>query len=145
MRRSVAQLFCLAGGLALLLLGAFGFISDSSFEGGDGVQGDTFLGFEVNGWHNVIHIASGLLLLWAAPRHRRARPVCFYFGTLYALVTLIGWIDGEDVLGVIPVNLADNILHTALTALALGAAVFSTAPGRTPLQPLQGSSRPLRA
>jgi hypothetical protein len=117
--RTPAQWYCLLAGLALLLAGALGFISDSSFDTGDGIQGDTFLGLEVNGIHNLIHLASGLALLAAFPRRSSARAMAIAFALVYGLVTVIGLVDGEDVLGLIPVNAADNVLHIALTALGL--------------------------
>ena len=118
-RRTPAQWYSLLAGLALLLAGIFGFISDSSFETGDGVQGDLFLGFEVNAIHNLIHVASGLVLLAASPKRASARAVAIGFGLVYGLVAIIGLIDGEDVLGLIPINSADNLLHIALAALGI--------------------------
>ena len=41
------------------------------------------------------------------------------------MVALIGLIDGSDVLGVIPVNGADNVLHIALSALGILTALMS--------------------
>jgi hypothetical protein len=118
-RRTPAQWYCLLAGLALLLAGAFGFISDSSFDTGEGVQGDLFLGFEVNAIHNLIHVASGLVLLAASPKRASARAVAIGFGLVYGLVATVGLIDGEDVFGLIPINSADNLLHIALAALGV--------------------------
>jgi hypothetical protein len=118
-RRTPAQWYCLLAGVSLLLAGIFGFISDSSFDTGDGVQGDLFLGFEVNAIHNLIHVASGLVLILASPKRASARAVAIGFGLVYGLVAIIGLIDGEDVLGLIPINSADNLLHIALAALGL--------------------------
>ena len=118
-QRTPAQWYCLLAGLALLLAGIFGFISDSSFETGDGIDGGRFLGFEVNAIHNLIHVASGLVLLAASPRRASARAVALGFGLVYGLVAIIGLIDGEDVLGLIPINSADNLLHIALAALGI--------------------------
>ena len=118
-RRTPAQWYCLLAGLALLLAGIFGFISDSSFDTGDGLQGGSFLGFEVNAIHNLVHVASGLVLIAASPRRASARAVALAFGLVYGAVALIGLIDGSDVLGLIPVNSADNVLHIALAALGI--------------------------
>jgi len=118
-RRTPAQWYCLLAGLSLLLAGVLGFISDSSFDTGDGVQGDLFLGFEVNAIHNLIHVASGLVLLAASPKRASARAVALGFGLVYGLVAIVGLIDGEDVLGLIPINSADNLLHIALAALGI--------------------------
>jgi len=124
-RRSPAQWYCLLAGLSLLLAGIFGFISDASFDTGDGVQGDLFLAFEVNAIHNLIHVASGVVLLAASPRRASARVVALGFGLVYGLVAIIGLIDGEDVLGLIPVNSADHLLHVALSALGIISGLIS--------------------
>ena len=127
--RTPAQWYCLLGGLSLLLAGILGFFADSSFTTGSGINGDKLLSiFEVNGIHNLIHIASGLLLLAAAPRRGSAKTVALGFGLVYGVVTIIGLIDGNDVLGLIPVNGPDNVLHIALTALGLISGFIS--PGR---------------
>ena len=39
----------------------------------------------------------------------------------FGVVTIIGLIDGKDVLGLFPVNPADNILHIVLTVAAFAA------------------------
>jgi hypothetical protein len=132
-----AQWYCLLAGAALLLAGIFGFLADATFDTGasgadnDGgnvggaLQGDSFLGFEVNGWHNVVHLLSGLLLLSAFRKRTAAKTVALAFGIVYGLVALIGLIDGNDVLGLIPVNPADNILHIALSLAGILAALVS--------------------
>jgi hypothetical protein len=135
--RTPAQWYCLLAGAALLLAGIFGFIADATFDTGlsgtdnDGgnaggaLQGDSFLGFEVNGWHNVVHILSGVVLLAAFSKRKPAKTVALAFGIVYGLVAIIGLIDGNDVLGLIPVNPADNILHIALSAVGILAALVS--------------------
>ena len=118
--RTLAQTFCLVFGIVLLAVGVLGFIfASTNFNVGDTLQGDEFIIFEVNGWHNVVHIASGALLLLAAPKGPLAATVATAFGLVYAVVTVWGFVDGNDVLNLIPVNTADNILHLAITALAL--------------------------
>ena len=126
--RTLAQWYCLLAGAALLLAGLFGFIADGSFneKAPDGtIQGGSFLGFEVNGWHNLVHLASGLVLLAAANAAPAARLTAITFGVVYGIVALIGLIDGSDVLGIIPINGADNILHLALAALGIIAGLQS--------------------
>ena len=135
--RTPAQWYCLLAGAALLLAGIFGFIADATFDtgatgtdndggnAGGGLQGDSFLGFEVNGWHNVIHLLSGLVLLAAFSKRKPAKTVALAFGIVYGLVTIIGLIDGNDVLGLIPVNPADNVLHLALSLVGILAALAS--------------------
>ena len=135
--RHPAQWYCLLAGLALLLAGILGFLADASFDteygnadtdqtgNADGqLQGDGLLGFEVNGWHNLVHLASGLVLLLAWRKGGLARTVALAFGVVYGLVALIGLIDGNDVLGIIPVNGADNILHIGLSLLGIVAGLL---------------------
>ena len=147
-----AQWYCLLAGISLLLAGIFGFIADATFdtaggsdpEGGNvgGVlQGDSFLGFEVNGWHNIVHILSGLLLLAAFRRRGPAKSVALAFGVVYGLVAIIGLIDGNDVLGLIPVNPADNILHIALSALGILTGLMSRANHRDSNRSLAGETQ----
>ena len=73
-RRTPAQWYCLLAGLSLLLAGILGFIVDSNFDTGNGINGGKLLSiFEVNGIHNLVHVASGLLLLAASPKRRAPR------------------------------------------------------------------------
>ena len=133
--RTPAQWYCYLAGAGLLLAGIFGFFADSTFDTGSspdrlggnvgGLQGDSFLGLEVNGWHNVVHIASGLFLLAMAGKRRTAKPAALAFGVVYGLVAIIGLIDGNDVLGFIPINKADNVLHILLSLAGILAAVIS--------------------
>jgi hypothetical protein len=147
-----AQWYCLLAGLALLLAGIFGFIADATFdtagssdpEGGNtggALQGDSFLGFEVNGWHNIVHILSGLLLLSAFRKRGPAKTVALAFGLVYGLVAIIGLIDGNDVLGFIPVNPADNILHIALSALGIITGLMSRGDYRDSDRSLAGETQ----
>jgi Domain of unknown function (DUF4383) len=123
--RTPAQWYCLLAGLALLLAGILGFVADASFEAGNGVDGGSLLGFEVNGWHNLVHLASGALLLSAFAKRKPAKTVAIAFGVVYGLVTLIGIVDGEDILGLLPVNAADNVLHLALALTGILAGLVS--------------------
>jgi hypothetical protein len=126
--RSPAQWFCIVVGATLVLVGLLGFLAEAKFDtsaGGDGgaLDGENLIIFEVNGWHNVVHIASGLFLLALSGRHATARTAALAFGAIYGVVTIIGLVDGKDVLGLFPVNPADNVLHILLTAAALAAAL----------------------
>ncbi len=132
--RTPAQWYCLLVGLALVLAGALGFLVNGSFsdarfgldfDDGEFLNGDLFLGLEVNGWHNVVHIATGALLLLGAWSRGAAKSVALAFGLAYVAVTVIGFIDGDDALNLITINLADNLLHAALAVTAILAALLS--------------------
>jgi hypothetical protein len=129
-KRSTTQLYCLVIGATLLLVGALGFLAEATFDtssGGDpgALDGEDFIIFEVNGWHNVVHLLSGAFLLLMASRHARARTAALAFGAIYGVVTVIGLIDGHDVLGIIPVDPADNVLHILLAGSALAVGLLS--------------------
>jgi len=128
--RTPAQWYCLLAGAVLAIAGLAGFIADASFEFGDGIDGGSLLGFEVNGVHNLIHLGSGALLLVASSRRDTAKAVAIAFGATYGLVALIGILDGDDVLGLIPINSADNVLHVGLALVGLLAGLVSRTASR---------------
>jgi hypothetical protein len=60
----------------VLVVGIVGFIADSSFGTGSDVDGSDLIVFEVHGWHNIVHILSGLLglaLWWRREWRARTR------------------------------------------------------------------------
>jgi hypothetical protein len=85
----------------------------------------------VNGWHNLVHIALGLLALAVAGSTSGARTYCLAVGLLYVVLAIWGFADSDDViLGLIPLNNEDNFLHLilGLTGLAAGAATPAAKP-----------------
>jgi hypothetical protein len=124
--RTPAQVYSLVFGVVLLIAGIAGFFADSSFGNlGSDVQGDELIVFEVNGWHNLVHIASGLLGLALAGRADTARAYALGFGVVYLAVTIWGMVDGNDVFGLLPVNGADNVLHIAIAVTGILAGLAS--------------------
>jgi hypothetical protein len=124
---SPARLYCTLVGAVLVIAGIIGFFYSSGFDtGAAGVAKDTdevFGILGVNGWHNLVHLAIGLLLLAAAGS--AARTAALGVGLLYLVLSIWGFIDGDNVLiGLVPVNSEDNVLHLVLglTGLAAGAA-----------------------
>ena len=130
-KRTPAQWYCLTFGGTLLLVGLIGFFANASFVTGKELEDDPLLGiFDVNGWHNVVHLASGAVLLAFAAKRATARTAALLFGVVYGLVTVIGFIDGTDVLAIIPTNGADNVLHLVISALAIVAGLVSSGDDR---------------
>jgi hypothetical protein len=125
--RTPAQWYCLIFGATLLVAGLLGFAFDSTFDTGSNLNGSKLIGiFEVNAIHNLVHVASGILLLALAPKRASAKLAALGFGAVYLVVTIIGIADGSDVLGLIPVNSADNLLHVAISGLAIASGLVST-------------------
>jgi hypothetical protein len=123
MESSPARLYATVVGAVLTILGIIGFFYSGSF-GSPGTVDDVFGIFAVNGWHNVFHLATGLLGLAAAGY--AARTYALAVGLLYLVVTIWGFIigSGDSILTIVPVNTEDNVLHliVGLTGLAAGAA-----------------------
>jgi hypothetical protein len=128
MRRTPAQVYCLVFGVALVAAGVLGFVTNSSFETGDDVSRDALLGlFDVNGWHNVVHLASGAAGLAVAGSRPAARVFAFGFGGVYVLVTILGLAAGDNstLFDLIAINTEDNFLHLAIAALGIVAGASS--------------------
>ena len=126
-KRTPAQWYCLVFGGTLLLFGLIGFLANASFVTGKELEDDPLLGiFDVNGWHNIVHLASGAVLLAFAAKRATAKMAALLFGVVYGVVTVIGFIDGTDVLAIIPVNGADNFLHLGISAAAIVAGLISS-------------------
>jgi hypothetical protein len=120
---SPAKLYAGLIGAVLLVAGIIGFFYSSSFGSPGNV--DAVLGIlDVNAWHNLVHILSGVAGLAAFSAGARAsRTYALVFGAVYIVVAIWGFIigDGDSILGFIPVNTEDNILHLILGVLGLGA------------------------
>lgn len=121
-RPSPAQVVAGVLGAVLVVAGLLGLAVDSSWDTGASLDRGALLGLDVNGWHDVVHVASGLLLLAGLGSNSRARTVCRLFGLTYVVVTIVGIADGRDVLGWIPINAPDDVLHALLAVVALWAA-----------------------
>ena len=125
--RTPAQVYSLVFGATLLLAGILGFFYSSAF--GTPGETDAILGiFEVNGWHNVVHIASGVLGLALAGSAAGARSYALGFGIVYLAVTIWGFAvgDGGEILGFLPVNTEDNFLHLAISLAGIAAGLLSS-------------------
>jgi Domain of unknown function (DUF4383) len=131
--RTPAQVYCLVFGVVLVIAGIVGFFTNSSFGTGEDAPRDALIGlFDVNGWHNVVHLLSGLAALAVAGSRPNARLFAFGFGGVYVLVTILGLAAGgsSTLFGLVAVNTEDNFLHLAIAAAGIlaGVATPSDAP-----------------
>ena len=70
--------------------------------------------------HNIVHIVSGLIGLFAFNSSKSySRWFLILFGLIYGIVTVLGFSAGGDILGLFQVNAADNYLHLTVAALCL--------------------------
>lgn len=117
--RTAAQWFCLLGGALLFVRGLVGFaFLDTSFD----LPGE--------GWHHLIHLLSGAILVAGAMAPVSARALAIGFGLIYAGFAGIGVADGDDVLGLIAADTADKIFHAVIGLASIGAGLVSPAEPR---------------
>jgi hypothetical protein len=138
--RSPAQNYALVIGAALTLAGIVGFFYSGSF--GDPGKVDDVLGvLDVNGWHNLVHLFSGLLGLAVARSYSASRAYAIGFGAVYAVVAIWGFVigDGESILGFLPVNSEDNVLHLLIALAGIFAGLGTAA---TPRPSARGTDEP---
>ena len=130
---SPARLYATLVGGTLVVAGIIGFFYDASFDAGNSIQADEVFGIlAVNGWHNLVHIATGAIGLLVAGY--AAREYALGLGVVYLLVAFLGFIelgggDTDSILKLIPVNTEDNFLHLILGLLGVGAGL-ATPKGR---------------
>jgi hypothetical protein len=115
---SPARLYATAVGALLVIAGIVGFFYSAAF-GSPGKVDDVFGVLSVNAWHNVLHIATGAIGLLVAGY--AARQYALGLGIAYLAVAAWSFAigSGESILGFLPVNTADDLLHLILGALGI--------------------------
>jgi hypothetical protein len=137
---SPARLYCLLVGAALVILGIIGFFYEASFASGDSIRSqDVFGVLSVNGWHNLVHVSTGALLLIAAGPAPRAASL--FVGVIYIVLCVLGFIatsnsgigfvaEHDTLVKLVPVNNPDNVLHLILGITGVIAFYASRTAGR---------------
>jgi len=132
---SPARLYCLLVGGVLVIAGIIGFFYEASFATGDSIRSDDVFGvLSVNGWHNLVHISIGALLLVCAGS--AARGAALFVGILYLVLCILGFIatgdsgidfiaENDTLIKLVPVNTEDNVLHLILGITGVVAAIAS--------------------
>ena len=95
-------------GLVLTLLGIAGFFSDGML-----------LMFEANTTQSIVHLATGLIGLFAFNSSQLySRWFLILFGLLYGIMAVLGFATGA-VLDFFTVNMANNYLHLGISVACL--------------------------
>jgi hypothetical protein len=129
--RSPASLYALTFGGVLVVAGIIGFFYEPAFTSDKAVREPVFGILDVNGWHNVVHIATGALgLLAFGAGTYAARTYAVGLGVVYIAVAVWGFAvgDGDSILSIVPVNTEDNVLHLIIGLAGLGAGAASAGP-----------------
>ena len=112
------------GGL-LVVIGLIGLAVNSSLHTGAALSSDSFLGFQVNGWDDLVGgTAFGLVLLVGTVSRSAARGACRLVALGY-LVLFVAGLGGDDAFGFVPANTADDVLRAVLAVVLLAAAARS--------------------
>lgn len=108
MAKSLGMLF----GIVFLAVGILGFVPGVTKD-------EMLLGiFQANLVHNVVHLLSGAVFLFASMAGAGPARLWFkVFGLIYAVVAVLGFMNPNGpVLGMISNNPADTYLHVVLAA-----------------------------
>jgi len=98
-------------GVIFLIVGGLGYVPNP-IVGENGI-------FVVNQAHNLVHLASGVVLLLGAFMNLGGLALKV-LGLVYAAVAVLGFVmTGDMLLGVIHINQADRLLHVALAVVLL--------------------------
>jgi hypothetical protein len=126
--KSLGQLAAVAIGLAYAVGGLIGF-GVTGFSNFVSQNGHNFLGLTLNPFQDLIHLAIGLLLIWAATRDTAVTEgVLLGVGGIYVVAAITGFIYAHiPVITITTAGNADNYLHLVTGATAILAALVSAA------------------
>ena len=141
---TLCRVFCLTAGPFLLIEdGIFGtLLANTAYTVGDDLPRETWnVFFQFNGWHHLLHVVTGAMLLVAGLRRRWAPLGTFAFGAIYALITPFGWLDGNDIFNVIYSSPRENVVHTLLAIVPMWLGVAGGAFSACRSSPRSGPGR----
>ena len=119
--RTVSQTIGLVFGAVYVLIGLVGFAITSGVGFAD-THGKDLVFFEINPLHNLVHIAIGVALIWAARAGANAsRVVNATIGSVYLLVGVVGLFVLNSSANILALNHPDNVLHLLSAAILIGA------------------------
>ena len=106
-------------GSGLVALGVAGFFCNGDFTSNERVRDDLLGVFRVNGWENTLYVVTGAVALALT-----SRACGVALGVLYIALAIWGFLlgSGHSVLGILPVNTANNLLHLGIGLAALAVA-----------------------
>jgi hypothetical protein len=120
---NITQHFALVVGLVYLVIGIVGF-TVTGFTGLTTDGQDKLLGFDLNIFHNVVHLAigAGFLLVSRLNDANIAQGVVIGGGLVYILAALLGFLNELQILSIDSEFAADNFLHlfSGLAAVIFG-------------------------
>ena len=117
-----ARVISIILGIIFIAVAVLGFVPGQKFVGAEDAI------FRVDFLHNIVHLATGILLL-ILPSIMGGKQTLLLVGVVYAAVAVLGFLHPTDawlINGQIAMNDADRYLHVVLAAvLLLAGLVFS--------------------
>ena len=109
---NITQQFAFIVGAVYLAVGVIGF-AVTGFTGITSDGGDSLVGFDLNVFHNVVHLAIGLGFLVVSRLRDTgiAQGVVIGGGLVYVLAGLLGFLNELQILSIDDELAADNFLH----------------------------------
>ena len=121
--QNITQMFALVVGIVYLLVGIVGF-AVTGFTGITTDGQDKLIGFDLNVFHNVVHLAigAGFILVSRLNDASIAQGVVIGGGLVYILAAVLGFGNEMQILSINDEFAADNFLHlfSGIAAVAFG-------------------------
>ena len=119
--KTIPEILGLAFGAIYLLVGIVGFFVTGFDDFFAHDTGETLLGFEINGMHNVVHILIGAAGLVLSRTLAGARTYGWLLAIGYGAAFIYGLLAINKDWDFLSINAADNVLHilTALVGLVI--------------------------
>ena len=111
---AIVGLVLLVFGVSALLMGGHSF---SAHPLGGTVNGETWLGLEVNAWSSLLFVGAGALLLFGSPLHWGAKTLSLVVGLVFLAAALIALYDKQDVFGIFAANGPTKLVWAGAGAL----------------------------
>ena len=116
---NVANLFALVGGAVYALVGLVGFVV-TGFDGVTTNGPDDLVGFDLNIFHNVVHLGVGLLLIGASRFDPTiCQGVVIGGGLVLIVAALLGFLNEAQILSIDDEVAPDNFLHLVTGSAAV--------------------------
>lgn len=101
-------------GVVLLLVGILGFFMNPLF------------GFTLNTLHNVVHLLSGAIFVWAGfSKGAPTKGVNKWFGVIYIVIGIVGFFNIASINTLLAINTADNWLHIVIGVVSAAIGWFA--------------------
>ncbi len=117
---NIARPFALVVGVVYLAVGLIGFIV-TGFSGLVTTHGTSLLGFELNVFHNLVHLVIGLGFIVASrlPDATITQGILIGGGAVYLVAALLGFLNRVPIIAVHDGLAPDNFLHLFSGAAAV--------------------------